>query len=158
MRCISSHPGSRVYYHSLRVLRWLQPFQGCLRGANVPPLARTPRILSFLLFGLLFTFLSGCTRRTVAVLENRSAATLTEITLSGKGFSFPLGAMNPGERRAVPLDLPSSEQGHLSITFLAAGTRHESSFEGYYEATGYEVRVHVRPDLTVSTTLRIRAP
>lgn len=114
------------------------------------------RILSnFLLFLLFLIPATSCSRHPRVTVMNASADPLTNLVLSGSGFSEPLGSLAPGEQKTVEVR-PSGDTG-LAVTFEAKGTTHAPPADGYFEASGlYRVRATVQPDFSVKVESEIR--
>jgi hypothetical protein len=114
------------------------------------------RILSTLLLFLLFLIpATSCSRHPRVTVVNASADPLTNLVLSGSGFSELLGSLAPGEQKTVEVR-PSADTG-LAVTFEAKSTTHTPPADGYFEASGlYRVRATVQPDFSVKVESEIR--
>ncbi len=114
------------------------------------------RIFSTLpLFLLFLIFATSCSRHPRVTVVNASADPLTDLVLSGSGFSEPLGSLAPGEKKTVEVR-PSADTG-LTVTFEAKGTTHAPPADGYFEASRlYRVTATVRPDFSVKVESEIR--
>lgn len=101
-----------------------------------------------ILLPLLFLATASCSRNPRVTVVNESSSPLTNLVVSGSGFSEPIGSLAPGEQKTVTV-APKSETG-LSLTFEAAGTTHAPPADGYFEASGlYRVKARVKPDFAV---------
>lgn len=114
------------------------------------------RIFSTLpLFLVLLIFATSCSRHPRVTVVNASADPLTDLVLSGSGFSEPLGSLAPGEQKTVEVR-PSADTG-LAVSFEVKGTTHEPPADGYFEASGlYRVTATVQPDFSVNMESEIR--
>lgn len=114
------------------------------------------RIFSTLPLFLLFLIpATSCSRHPRVTVVNASADSLTNLILSGSGFSEPLGSLAPGAQKTVEVR-PSADTG-LSLTFEAKGTTHATPAECYFEASGlYRVTATVQPDFSVKVESEIR--
>ena len=80
---------------------------------------------------------------------NGSSETLTDIVLTGTGFSERIESLAPGDVATLRVK-PTGESG-LAVSFVARGERQEVDQQGYFEGNGhYQVRVEVRNDLSVT--------
>jgi hypothetical protein len=91
----------------------------------------------------------ACSHGAQLIVINQSNLPLTEVLVSGSGFSEPVGAIAPhAERRLLIRPRGESE---LQIRFNANGKSVSFGPEGYFEGTGgYVVTATVSPELTVS--------
>lgn len=114
------------------------------------------RICSILsLFLICLIPFASCSRHPRVAVLNASADPLTNLVVSGSGFSEPLGSLAPGEQKTVEVR-PSADTG-LAVTFEAKGTNHAPPADGYFEASGlYRVRATVRPDFSVKVESELR--
>ena len=114
------------------------------------------RICSTLPLFLLFLFVTtSCSRHPRVTVVNASADPLTDLVLSGSGFSELLGSLAPGEQKTVEVR-PSADTG-LALNFEAKSTTHTPPADGYFEASGlYRVRATVQPDFSVKVESEIR--
>jgi hypothetical protein len=108
-----------------------------------------------LLFPLILLFTVSCSRHPRVTVMNASGYPLTNLVLSGSGFSEPLGSLAPGEQKTVEVR-PSADTA-LAVGFEAKGTTHAPPADGYFEASGlYRVTATVRPDFSVKVESEIR--
>jgi len=117
----------------------------------------TIRMLPYrlLALGLLVAYAFSCSRNTVVILLNTSSRSISEVLLTGRGCSIPMGDLPAGARRTVPLDLPAGEHGYVTVSFLAAGGLHSSQHTVYFEARGYELTITIRPDLSCQANVTV---
>jgi hypothetical protein len=103
-----------------------------------------------------FAGVVGCSPSTKCTVINHSAATLTNIVVSGSKFSAPVPVpeLAPGHSRVVALS-PVGEVGILSVAFRANGQEYSQSLSTYFEASGYEVRIDVSPEFHVTCEVGI---
>ena len=114
------------------------------------------RVSSFrFLLPLLLLATVSCSRHPQVTVVNESADPLTNLVVSGSGFSEPIGSLAPGAQTIVEVR-PSSDTG-LSLTFEAKGTKYAPPADGYFEASGlYRVKATVKPDFAVKVESEIR--
>ena len=93
---------------------------------------------------------AGCSRETSMTVTNHSAGILTNIVVSGSGFSEPIGSLTAGSERQLAIH-PRGESGVRGA--FDAGDRHiDAGEQGYFEAGDYRVSVTIEPDLTVTVS------
>jgi uncharacterized lipoprotein YajG len=92
--------------------------------------------------------LIGCSGSSVVVIANRSNVTVSNVVLSGSGFTNRLGNILPGGEEQIRVN-PRGESG-LRVVFDAAGRTVDSGEQGYFEATGYRVSAVISTNLNVS--------
>ena len=99
--------------------------------------------------------LAGCSRAPVITITNRSATALTNIVVSGSGFSERIDRIAAGAERRLTVH-PRGESG-LRVVFEAGGQYINVDDLAYIEASGgYRVAVTVQPDLKVSASSGLR--
>ncbi|MBM3847855.1 MAG: hypothetical protein FJ405_16415 [Verrucomicrobia bacterium] len=99
--------------------------------------------------------LTGCSRAPVVTIVNRSTNVLTNIVLSGSGFSERIDRIAAGTERRITVR-PPGESG-LRIAFEAGGQRVDLDDLGYIEGRGgYRVTLAVQSDLKVSASSSLR--
>lgn len=121
---------------------------------TIPGSSRTlRRVSAFLVVPLLLA--AGCSRSPVIALSNQSSQTLSNVVVSGSGFSERIGNLPGGGRRELPVQ-PRGETG-VRLEF-DAGPRHvDTGAQGYFEAGGgYRVSVVVGTNLDVAVTAELR--
>lgn len=99
---------------------------------------------------------AGCSRDTDLSVVNRSSCVITNVVVSGSGFSERIERIPAGSERKLTIR-PRGESG-ASVSFDADGQHVETKEQGYFEGGGdYRVLVTIEPDLriTVSSHLRI---
>jgi hypothetical protein len=107
------------------------------------------------LLPLLLVLVTSCSRHPRVTVVNASADSLTNLVLSGSGFSESLASLAPGEQKTIEVR-PSGDTG-LSLSFDARGTTHATPADGYFEASGfYRVTATVQPDFSVKVESEIR--
>jgi hypothetical protein len=83
------------------------------------------------------------------ILRNFSQNSLTNVVVSGTGFSRHLAQLEPGQR--VEWHAEPSGESSLSLRFDSAGRTIESGKQGYFEPRNhYRVDAVVQPDLSVT--------
>ncbi len=94
---------------------------------------------------------TGCSRETGVTVANRSSGVITNIMVSGSGFSERIDRLAAGSEHRFIVH-PRGESG-VRVAF-DAGDRHiDAGEQGYFEAGGaYRVGVIVEPDLNVTVT------
>ena len=99
--------------------------------------------------------LSGCSRASVITIANRSSLTLTNVVVSGSGFTQRIDRMAAGSQRSLAVH-PSGESG-VRLAFDVGGRHIDAGERGYFEAGGsFDVTVVVEPDLEVSVSSKLR--
>lgn len=90
----------------------------------------------------------GCSSGPELSVSNQSSVTLSNVVVSGPGFTMALGTLNPGEvqRRIVHPNRDSS----VRLQFDAAGRHMDSGQLGYFEDSAL-----YRVSLTVTTNLEV---
>ncbi|MFM8421542.1 MAG: hypothetical protein ACKOEQ_15625 [Verrucomicrobiota bacterium] len=76
---------------------------------------------------------SGCRRGPVVVVTNASGVTISNVVVSGVGFTNAIAFLAPGERTALRVR-PSGDT-HVRAVFEAGGS-HDSGNLGYLENSG----------------------
>lgn len=101
----------------------------------------------------LLALVSGCSPSPRVSVTNLSPQALSNLVVSGSGFSQRVPVLEPGQRMRWRVE-PSGESG-LSLRFDAAGRTVDSGKQGYFEPRGrYKVDAVVDPDLNVSVATR----
>ena len=86
-------------------------------------------------------------------MRNHSGVTITDVVISGTGFSEKLGDIGPGHHANAAVR-PTADSG-LRVAFDANGKRHSPPEDGYLEASPhYRVTATVAPDFTVKVESR----
>ena len=95
--------------------------------------------------------LAACSSAPVITITNRSPIELTNIVVSGSGFSERIDSIAAGSERRLTVH-PRGESG-VRVAFDAGGQHIDVGEQGYFEAGGgYRVAVTVQPDLKVSVS------
>ena len=106
-------------------------------------------------FTLLLVVLIGCGQGVPVTLHNNSTHDLTNIILSGSGFTDTLTSLSAGKSATRRVSV-RGESG-LAVSFMADGARVSTSPQGYFEAAGrYAVRVLVDSTLGVEVQAMLR--
>ncbi|MEY4690497.1 MAG: hypothetical protein RIT19_822 [Verrucomicrobiota bacterium] len=96
---------------------------------------------------------SGCSPSPRVSVTNRSPHALTNVVVSGAGFSQRVPVLEPGQSVRWQVE-PSGDSG-LSLRFDAAGRTIDSGKQGYFEPRShYRVDAVVQPDLNVTVATR----
>jgi hypothetical protein len=99
--------------------------------------------------------LSGCISGVPVSIENKSGSDLTDVVVSGKGFSESVGTIRAGGSELVHIR-PRVETG-VKVAFAADGQRYSGTLEGTIENDDvYKVKVSVGPDFSVAVTTDVR--
>ena len=123
------------------------------------------RVLRQLALGLLAgaallaagAWLFGVWNAPVARVQNRSAAELRNVELSGRGFTERIATLVPGASADVTLH-PRGESS-VDIAFEAAGRKVEAKGDTYIESAGaYRLLVDIAPDFSVRVRYRDAHP
>jgi len=99
--------------------------------------------------------LSGCISGVPVSIENQSASDLTNVVVSGKGFSESVGTIRAGNTESIRVR-PKGESG-IKVTFEVDGQRYSGIEEGYIENDNlYTVKITVDASLStvIETNLR----
>ena len=100
---------------------------------------------------MLSLMLIGCSRAPLVTIENHSAFTLSNVVVSGSGFTQPVGSIVPGSEHKLSVH-PTGESG-LRVAFDSEGRHIDSGEQGYFEGDGgYRVTATVGTNLSVSIT------
>ena len=100
--------------------------------------------------------LGGCSRAPVVTITNRSPIALTNIVVSGSGFSERIDSIAAGSERRFTVR-PYGKSG-VRVAFDAGGQHIDAGEQGYFEAGGgYRVAVTVQSDLKVSVSSDLRS-
>jgi hypothetical protein len=99
----------------------------------------------------LATALCGCNPAPRITVQNDSPHTLSNLVVSGAGFSERLPTLDPGAQHRWTVT-PGGESS-LGLRFDAAQRTVDSGKQGYFEPKGrYQIEAVVHPDLNVSVT------
>ena len=106
---------------------------------------------AFILAVVVTSALAGCSRAPIVTITNLSPVSLTNVVLSGSGFSEHINSIAPGAERRLTVH-PRGESG-VRVEFDAGSQHIDAGEQGYFEAGGgYRVAVTVQPDLKVSVS------
>ena len=109
----------------------------------------------FCLSLLLLSGVPGCSRHPQVTVRNNSGVTITNVVISGHGFSEKLRDIVPGGSERAALR-PTADSG-LRLAFDANGTRHSPPENGYLEASPhYRVTAIVAADFSVKVESSIQ--
>jgi hypothetical protein len=110
----------------------------------------SPYLAVVVLFGI-----TACSRVPEVTVLNNSGVMITDVVISGSGFTEKLGDIRAGGSANIQVS-PTSESG-LRLAFDANGTRHNPPEDGYLEASPhYRVTATVAPDFTVKVESNIK--
>ncbi len=109
-----------------------------LRGIYIPSVSVSVLVL-----------LVGCTRRPLVTILNESSFELSDIVVSGNGFTNRFSRIAPDAKCKLTVH-PAGESG-LHVGFSASGKRIESDIDAYIEPNaGYRVTIIVATNLTLT--------
>jgi hypothetical protein len=138
--------GWRVLFASLRP----RP-----RAAQAGRSATSHTMRIYLVLGALVA-LAGCSRAPVVTITNYSSITLSNVVVSGSGFSERIGTVEAGGQHKLTVH-PRGESG-MRVAFDAGSQHVDSGDQGYFEASGgYRVSATVGTNLSVSVSSDLRA-
>ena len=102
--------------------------------------------------GLALVFvLAGCSRETGLLVANHSSGVVTNIRVSGSGFSERIDRLAAGAEYRLSIH-PRGESG-ARVAFEAGGRHIDAGEQGYFEGGGsYRVVVIIEPDLHVTVS------
>ncbi len=104
---------------------------------------------------LVAAMVAGCSKAPVFTLTNLSSHDLTEVVVSGDGFSHRIERLPAGDHSVFTIH--PDEQTGVRVGFLAEGKRTETREMGYVRAAGsYRVAVIIDPALAVTVTSTLR--
>src|ERR1035437_8526648 len=92
--------------------------------------------------------LVGCSGSSVVTITNRSSIVLSNVVVTGSGFTNRLETIAAGAEQQFTVH-PPGESG-LGGVFDAARQRGDSGEQGYFEAQGYRVSAVIATNLSVS--------
>jgi hypothetical protein len=98
---------------------------------------------------------AGCSQAPVITIKNQSPLTISNIVLSGSGFTNHIAAIPAGSEHRLTVR-PTGDSG-IRLVF-DAGTQHiDSGSQGYFEARGgYRITATVGTNLSVSVSEALR--
>ena len=98
---------------------------------------------------------AGCSRETGLTVANHSPAMLTNIIVSGSGFSEHIDSLAAGSERRLIVH-PQGESG-VRVAFDASGRHIDVDEQGYFEGGGaYRVAVTIEQDLKVRVSSELK--
>ena len=99
--------------------------------------------------------LSGCVSGVPVSIANQSASDLTDVVVSGNGFSESVGTIRAGGSANVRVR-PKGESG-VKVAFEVNGQRYYGIEDGYIESDNlYTVDVTVDADFSISIKTSLR--
>ena len=99
--------------------------------------------------------LSGCISGVPVSIENQSSSELTEVVVSGKGFSESVGTVRAGGSELIHIH-PRAETT-VKVAFAVRGQRYSGTLERTIENDNVNtVKATVSADLSVSVTAELR--
>jgi len=99
--------------------------------------------------------LSGCISGVPVSIENQSASELTEVVVSGKGFSESVGTVRPGGSELVHIHPRAETQ--VRVAFVVAGQRYSGTLESTIENDNVNtVKATVGADFSVAVVAELR--
>lgn len=98
---------------------------------------------------------AGCSRAPVLTIKNQSTLTLSNVVVSGSGFSESIMNIPAGEELRLRVR-PRGESG-VRLVFDAGKQHVDSGSQGYFEAGGgYRITATVETNLSVSVSEELR--
>ena len=97
--------------------------------------------------------LTGCSGSSVVMISNQSSMTVSNVVLSGSGFTNRFESIAPGAKQHFVVR-PHGESG-LRVAFDAAGRRVDSGEQSYFESDGYRVSAVISTNLSVSVSSKL---
>ena len=112
------------------------------------------RIYSFIMVAVL-AVAAGCSRTPVITVKNRSPLTISNVVVSGSGFTNHIATIAAGAEHQLTVQ-PSGDSG-VRLLFDAGMQHIDSGNQGYFEARGgYRITATVGTNLSVSVTSNTR--
>lgn len=97
----------------------------------------------------------GCSRETGLTVINHSSGVITNMVVSGSGFSERIDSLAAGSERRLIVH-PRGESG-VRVAFDAGGRHIDVGEQGYFEGGGdYRVAVIIEPDLNVTVSSEVK--
>jgi hypothetical protein len=117
------------------------------------PLHVTPT--AGLVMAAILGFTTGCSRPPVITIQNESSATISNVVVSGTGFTHRIDHIAAGGEQRLTVR-PSGESG-IRIAFDAGTQQIDSGSQGYFEpAGGYRITATVDTNLNVTVVDDLR--
>ncbi len=144
--CLISSSCSQPYTTLYGTIHWiLRPLTPATH-----PMKQLPSLLAL---GLVAA-VCGCNPAPRITVQNDSPHTLSNLVVSGTGFSERLPTLDPGAQHRWTVT-PAGESS-LGLRFDAAQRTVDSGKHGYFEPKGrYRIEAVVHPDLNISVTTKI---
>ena len=99
--------------------------------------------------------LSGCISGVPVSIENQSSSDLTQVVVSGKGFSESIGTIRAGGSELIHVH-PRSETG-VKVAFVADGQRYAGILDGTIENDDVNtIKATVSADFSISLSAELR--
>ena len=117
---------------------------------------KLPKISAYLVCSTFLLFLvSNCgPRGAIIKVKNNSGTDLTNLVISGNGFSNTIPKLKSNESTSIQV-FPKGESS-LTVQFLSNGKEFNLPQDTYFEGTGqYSVFVEIKDDLTVNIEVTI---
>lgn len=94
---------------------------------------------------------TGCSRAPVLTIKNQSSLTLSNVVVSGTGFSERIASISAGDEHRLRVR-PQGESG-VRLVFDAGMQHVDSGAQGYFESGGgYHITATVGTNLSVSVS------
>jgi hypothetical protein len=148
--------------HELRPCR-----RSCFHSPNVPPLVAPRRHACSLpsdlhdmkgrklLTVVAVALLSGCVSGVPVSIENQSSSDLSQVVVSGKGFSESVGTIHAGKTETIRIR-PRSETA-VKVAFEVNGQRYSGTLDGHIENDNvYTVKATVDPSFSIVIVTDLR--
>ncbi len=121
---------------------------------KIPSICRVNSLFFFVLLMMSFAW-SGCSKSPVVTIENQSSLTVSNVVVSGTGFTEKLDTIDPGKTRQIMVR-PKGETG-LRLSFDAGNKHVDSGSQDYFEGNGsYRVHAIIETNLTVNISTDLR--
>jgi hypothetical protein len=99
--------------------------------------------------------LTGCISGVPVSIENQSSSDLTEVVVSGKGFSESVGKVRAGGSELIHIHPKGETQ--VKVAFTVDGQRYSGTLEGTIENDNVNsVKATVGADFSVSVVAELR--
>ena len=98
---------------------------------------------------------SGCSHSPAVTIKNRSSVTLSNVVVSGSGFSERIDSIAIGGEHKLTVH-PRGESG-LGVAFDAAGRHFDAGQQDYFEDGGYRITAIVSTNFTVAVSVDSRS-
>ena len=99
--------------------------------------------------------LTGCISGVPVSIENQSSSDLTEVVVSGKGFSESVGKVGAG--RSELFHIRPKGETQVKVTFTVDGQRYTGTLEGTIENDNVNtIKATVSADFSISIVAEVR--